>query len=192
MAQRHDFFDRRRRSASRPPPRSPRTGRSATLMSAIRTPPSMVTDATAATIAKSPWRRAISCTDTPVPGGDVRERDAGQDLVGLERGREVAGEEVGGGDRPRAASAAGLERGVERERDRRELRRGIGVGQAAADRASCSGSRRGRCMAPQLRAAALAARSRPSARSCGDESSPRSWSLRRLRWTRARRRRSGR
>ena len=86
----------------------------------------------------------------------VGEGDPRQDLIGLERGREVAGEEVGGVDRPGATGAASLERGVERERDRRELGGGIGVGEAAADRASCAGSRRGRCTGPRSRAGARA------------------------------------
>ena len=55
-----------------------RTGRSATLISASRaspmTSPAIVTDAATATIAKSPWRLAISCTDTPVPAGTVGNR----------------------------------------------------------------------------------------------------------------------
>ncbi len=111
-------------------------------------------------------------------GRGVRERDLREDLVGLERGREVADEEVGRADRAGATGAASPRRSRRgrarspgaRRRDRREQ----------GCRRSCRGcgSRHVRCRERRPRAAGPASRRPPSARALGDGSSRRSRSSR--------------
>ena len=75
--------------------------------------------------------------------GDLLDREAGvarphgevhraQDLVLADAGGPRAEEELRGGDGPGAARTRDLELGVERERDRRQLRRRVGVGDRTA------------------------------------------------------------
>jgi hypothetical protein len=69
------------------------------------------------------------------PAGRLgRDLDRGQDLVGLERGREQSAKERVGRDLARAARAGDPEARVEGEQRRGQLRGGIGVSQAAAER----------------------------------------------------------
>ena len=117
-----------------------RCGTSATPINAMRLSairPSAPSESIAATptSAKSPCRRATSLER--VPGRRIGGRDPHLDdaLVVVERGGEVALEEVGGGDRALARRAASDDRAVERGDHARDLGRGVGVRNGAADRA---------------------------------------------------------
>jgi len=70
-----------------------------------------------------------------------REHDRLEDFVGPDRRRVVAGEEVGSRDRADAGCAAQVHRRPGGERDRRQLGRRVGVGQAAADGALAADGR---------------------------------------------------
>jgi hypothetical protein len=72
----------------------------------------------------------------PAAGTPDRQVQGGHQLVGLERGQEGRHEELAGRDAPGAPGAARLDGGVERERDRGQLRGGVGVSQRPAERAA--------------------------------------------------------
>ncbi len=93
------------------------------------------TAATTPVSAKSPLRRATSSTAKPVRPDHTGKCTAREDLVLADGRGPRADEELGRRDRAGAARAGDLELGVERERDRRQLRRGVGVGDRATDRA---------------------------------------------------------
>ena len=86
--------------------------------------------------AKSPLRRAISSTANPARPGHTGKWTAGEDLVLADRGGPGADEELGGRDAAGPAAPGDLELGVERQRDRRELGRGVGVRDRPADGAA--------------------------------------------------------
>ena len=104
----------------------PRRGRCASSVSVAATPPS----------AKSPRRLATSWHARPGAGGPRRQRDLREQLVGRERGGQRGDEEVGGGDGALAARATQREPRVERHHHRRQLGGGVGVREAAAERAA--------------------------------------------------------
>ena len=124
----------RRRAAARP--RAPRTGTSATPPSTTRGSPSSGSATATATSAKSPWRRANSCIAARLQRR--REAHGGDDLVRLERGREVAEQELLGGDLALALRPGDLDHRAERDRDQAPLGGGVRVGEAAAERAAAA------------------------------------------------------
>src|SRR5262249_60542934 len=70
----------------------------------------------------------------PARRARVRETHLREHLVRLEGRLVEAAEELGGRDRPLAVRAARDKLGVERERDRRQVRRGVAVCERAAER----------------------------------------------------------
>jgi hypothetical protein len=70
------------------------------------------------------------------PGGRERDLERDDELVGLERGRVRPEEELPGGDRAAPSPRRGDHARVEGERARRQLRGGVGVGEAAAEGAA--------------------------------------------------------
>ena len=95
-----------------------------------------VTTAAASTVAKSSARRVSSAKPAPQRSRQQRQFDVGDHLTRRERGLEVAEVEVAGGDPARALRTERAHPRAERERQARQLRRGVGVREAAADRAA--------------------------------------------------------
>ena len=98
--------------------------------------PSRTTIAAMPTIAKSPCRRANSSKAYPTARGHGRQPHFDQQLVGGQPRGQVRLEQLAGVERAAAARALGHDRSVERGQHRRVLRRGIGVGERAADGAA--------------------------------------------------------
>ena len=67
-------------------------------------------------------------------GTPALEADGGQQLIGIESRRPGAKEEVGGGHLASASWRGRLHDGIERQRDRRLLGGGVGVGERSTDR----------------------------------------------------------
>ena len=70
--------------------------------------------------------------DRPSRARDDGHRDLRQQLVGRERGGEIAAEELARGHRPVPRGGRERQVGVERHHGHRQLGRGIGVGEASA------------------------------------------------------------
>ena len=125
---------RRRPAAARPRARARERRRRRRARCAAS--PSSGSATATATSAKSPWRRANSWHRGALHGR--REAHRGDDLVGLERGREVAEQEVLGRDLALAARPGDLDHRAERDRDQAPLGGRVRVGEAAAERAAAA------------------------------------------------------
>ena len=125
---------RERRRASAPTPPTPKVAR-------VHCPSSSTaTCAAAATMAKSPWRRLISVKAEPV----LRSRHTGHAISVRHSSWATlvviaSFEEVRRRQRPRAGFGAQRHAGFEDLRDQRQLRRWIGMHQAAAGGAAVAG-----------------------------------------------------
>ena len=103
---------------------------------AQRPPAVPTTMAAIPTMAKSPWRRLNSSKAKPAPSGIAGSRTSTSISSARQRGGEIALEQRGRRERALAPRAPDDHLSAERGERGRVLRRGIGMGEAAADGAA--------------------------------------------------------